>query len=407
MRHCVIGFVAIVLGVMVLLPAERSAADGPGQAIDLTKAKELYERQQKGEKLSADEQVYLNNARQVRAQRQQRGPASQPAQLTPKPTMGLTPLTEMAADDTYKGEDGGLYGGGSNEPPKLHQAAAVAESAKIRPLDETGKPADGGRIVLLSMGMSNTTQEFSKFKELADADAAKSPAVTIVDGAQGGKAALQWNGPSGANVWAEVDRRLKAAGVTAEQVQVVFIKQALITPAQYGEFPGHARELEKQLIGNLQLARNRFANLKVAYLTSRIYGGYARGMLNPEPFAYEGAFAVRWVIADQIKGDRPLNFDPRKGEVKSPLLLWGPYLWADGVTPRKSDQLAYQQEDLGPDGTHPSAGQGRKKVAELLLKFFTTDPLAKGWFTRSAAGGSDKPADTTPPTGGATTVPPL
>ena len=75
-----------------------------------------------------------------------------------------------------------------------------------------------------------------------------------------------------------------------------------------------------------------------------------------------------------------MNWDPAKGEVKAPLLLWGPYLWADGITPRKSDGLVYKRKDLGPDGTHPSQEFGRQKVAEQILKFFKTDPLAKGWF---------------------------
>jgi hypothetical protein len=38
----------------------------------------------------------------------------------------------------------------------------------------------------------------------------------------------------------------------------------------------------------------------------------------------------------------------RRGPVRAPLLLWGPYLWADGATPRKSDGLFYAPEDLGP-----------------------------------------------------------
>mgnify|MGYP003332739846 CR=1 FL=1 len=34
-------------------------------------------------------------------------------------------------------------------------------------------------------------------------------------------------------------------------------------------------------------------DLRIAYLGSRTYGGYATTPLNPEPHAYEGAFAVR------------------------------------------------------------------------------------------------------------------
>ena len=67
--------------------------------------------------------------------------------------------------------------------------------------------------------------------------------------------------------------------------------------------------------------------------------------------------------------------------MKSPLLLWGPYLWADGTTPRKSDKLVWLREDLSGDGVHPS-DSGRQKVAKMLLEFFATDPLAKRWFVK-------------------------
>jgi lysophospholipase L1-like esterase len=67
--------------------------------------------------------------------------------------------------------------------------------------------------------------------------------------------------------------------------------------------------------------------------------------------------------------------------VKSPLLLWGPYLWADGEKGRKIDHLVWKPEDLAGDGTHPS-DSGRRKVAGLLLGFMKTDPTAKMWFVR-------------------------
>src|SRR5262245_36084008 len=88
----------------------------------------------------------------------------------PKPTVGLKPLTEMSATDRYKGEDGGLYGGGKNEPPPALAAAARKELELIVPRDADGKPAADGMIALVSLSMSNATQEFSTFKPMADRD---------------------------------------------------------------------------------------------------------------------------------------------------------------------------------------------------------------------------------------------
>ncbi len=92
---------------------------------------------------------------------------------------------------------------------------------------------------------------------------------------------------------------------------------------------------------------------------------------------------MRWLIKRQIDGDEKLNYDAQKGDVVAPLLLWGPYLWADGQEPRKTDKLVWKRTDLSPgDGTHPSPA-GQKKVGELLLNFFKTDPTAKVWFTKN------------------------
>jgi len=152
-------------------------------------------------------------------------------------------------------------------------------------------------------------------------------------------------------------------------------------PAGWGKFPAHARKLADGMAVILNMAKERYPNLRVAYLSSRIYAGYATTPLNPEPYAYESAFSVRWLIEEQIKGEPNLNYDAQKGQVKSPLLLWGPYLWADGVEPRKADGLVWKRQDLAGDGTHPSKS-GRRKVAEMLLKFFKTDPNAHGWFLK-------------------------
>ena len=110
--------------------------------------------------------------------------------------------------------------------------------------------------------------------------------------------------------------------------------------------------------------------MKIVYLSSRIYGGYATTSLNPEPYAYEGGFAMKHVIADQIAG-----------KVELPWLAWGPYLWTDGLKGRKQDDVVWKREDVGQDGTHPS-NTGREKVARMLLEFLKKDATARPWFLK-------------------------
>jgi Cu/Ag efflux protein CusF len=294
-------------------------------------------------------------------------------------TSAFKPLTELGAGK-YQGSEGGLYPDGKNERPKEHEAAGVSLAKQVRPLDADGKPAAAGKIVLLSIGMSNTTQEFRVFKRLADADTDKSAMVTLIDGAQGGMTAARIKDPDskggGMQFWKTVDDRLKEAGVTAAQVQVVWIKEANAGPTD--KFPKYAETLRDELGQIVRVLHKRFPNLKLAYLSSRIYAGYAVTRLNPEPYAYESGFSVKWLIEEQLKGDKALNYDPAKGEVQAPWLSWGPYLWANGTT-KRADGLLYEREDLAEDGTHPTAS-GARKVAKQLLEFFKSDSTAKSWF---------------------------
>ncbi len=227
--------------------------------------------------------------------------------------------------------------------------------------------------------MSNTTQVFSVFKKLVDADAEKNPRLLIVDGAQGGQTAARIADleGTGAKYWAEVDRRLQAAGATRAQVQTAWIKEANAGPSE--GFPKYARDLQAQQARIVRLMHDRFPNLKLVYLSSRTYGGYATTRLNPEPYAYESGLSVRWLIEQQLKGDPTLNYDPAKGKVTVPWLSWGPYLWANGMT-KRADGFYYEKNDfVGADGTHPSL-DGRAKVARELLRFFKTDTTTRPWF---------------------------
>jgi hypothetical protein len=358
-----------------------SAADPP---IDQRKLRTLHQRVRSGETLNAEDQAYYDRGK---AERQPRGaPAAPPApDSTAKPgtgvSTGLVPLSDMSAADRYKGEDGGLYGEGRNTPPEAHGKAAMESAAKIQPLDAEGKPSPTGKIVLLTHGMSNTTNESQRFLEVANADTRKNPSLVLIDGAQGGMDSRKWVADThtrrDTSPWETLDKRIQNAGATAQQVQVIWMKHALARVAQYGEFPKHAGKLKDDEAEITRMLKQRFPNLRIIYLASRSYAGYATTELNPEPFAYESAFAVRWLIQNQMKGDPQLSY----ADGKAPLLLWGPYLWADGEKGRKAGDLAYKREDYREDGTHPT-DSGRQKVAAQLLHFFTSDPTTVGWFVK-------------------------
>lgn len=291
-------------------------------------------------------------------------------------TSGLIPLTEMSAADRYKGEDGGLYGRGQNMPPAAQLRDALAAAKKITPLGQDGKPSAQGKIVLLSIGMSNTSMEFTNFKKKAENDLQKSPNVVLINGAQNGQGAELWIEQEGP--WNELDKRLDESGISPSQVQVVWLKHASMRVRSYGEFPNAPKKLQLFLTQIINKAKRKYPNLQIAYLGCRIYGGYS--VTNQfEPIAYESVFADRWVILDQISGSADLNHDPAKGDVRAPVVLWGPYLWADGVTPRKSDGMIWARSDIKDDGVHPAA-TGMDKVGNLLLNFFKTDQTAKSWF---------------------------
>jgi hypothetical protein len=279
---------------------------------------------------------------------------------------------------TYQGFQGGLYPGGGNTRPASHDEAADA-AARIMLLDPNGVPnAVNGRIVLISVGMSNTTIESQSFIPLAVADPDRNTRVTIIDGAQGGWTATRVADPNQNSVyWNTVNARLTSAGVTPLQVEAVWLKEAEASPTQ--PFPAHAQGLEANLEQIVRIVRARYPNTRQLYASSRIYAGYATTNLNPEPYAYESAFSVKWMIEQQLAGAPSLNFDPSRGPVVAPWLSWDAYLWADGLVPR-GDGLTWLCSDLrDTDGTHPSA-DGAAKVAGMLHAFFRADPVASRWY---------------------------
>jgi PKD repeat protein len=296
--------------------------------------------------------------------------------------LSSTPLNDLGTG-SYNGQEGGLYPNGTDQRPAAVETLAEKLAAQVAPLDANGNVnTASGKVALLSIGMSNTALEWNggagAFEPVANADPSKNGDVVVVNGAQFGADANAWADPN-SYVWNAAQQSLQQASVTVKQVEVVWLKEALAVPAQYGGFLPAAQKLQSDLEAIARNLKTHYPNIKIAYLSSRthaftsdLYG------LNPEPYAYESGFAVKWAIQDQIDGKGNLNDDPAKGPVTAPLLSWGPYLWANGVAPR-SDGFTWTLNDVGADLTHPSPS-GVAKVGQELLAFFKTDPTATPWF---------------------------
>ncbi|CAN5320123.1 hypothetical protein BH24ACT7_BH24ACT7_01980 [soil metagenome] len=289
---------------------------------------------------------------------------------------GNTPINDLGTG-TYEGAEGGLYPGGSNEITDDHLALGMVRASEILPRNEAGEPDPDGKIVFASIGVSNTRREFTAFLSVAGADPDMADSIVLVNGAQNGEPVSAWLDPN-AGVWQLYDRALTNAGVTAAQVQAAWVKIPEGFNTEPPAFPTNALEYRNELTSALRTIQDKMPNLQVAYMSSRIYGGYnAVSSPNPEPNAYEEGFGVKWVIEAQMAGNPVLNANPDTGEVEAPWVAWGPYLWADGTTPR-ADGTTWQCGDINSDGIHPN-GAGSDKVAGMLLDFLHEEPTAE-WF---------------------------
>jgi PKD repeat protein len=303
--------------------------------------------------------------------------------------VGLTALPDLGWGN-YSNNNryfiGGLYPNGANQRPAAHEAAGLRiATEEIQPLDTNGVPATNGAIVLISSGMSNTTQEWASkgtnhFTGQALRDPSRNPRLTIVDGAIGGQDAPAWTNINSPN-WSNVLSRIRNAGRSSNQVQVLWIKQAIA--GETGALTNHAVQLQRYVEVIIRNAKRLFPNLKICYVSSRTRAYVYGSGLNPEPFSYETAFAMKWLVEKQINGAAELNFDPARGPAVAPWISWGPYLWTDGLRGRSDRLLTVCPDDLENDFTHPSANGHVPKVGNQLLAFFKTDPTATPWFLRT------------------------
>ena len=76
-----------------------------------------------------------------------------------------TPIMDMPQPDgtclTYDSFEGGLYENCSDVVPSDHDADGQYIATQIQPLDVNGNPSSTGKVIFVSMGMSNAQNEFA------------------------------------------------------------------------------------------------------------------------------------------------------------------------------------------------------------------------------------------------------
>jgi hypothetical protein len=247
---------------------------------------------------------------------------------------------------------------------------------------------------MLAVGMSNAAREFGvpgrqqphTFIGMSLMDpSVNSSNLVMITGARSGQDAPDWEHANDYNYNWIRDNQLLPNGVTENQVQIIWLKQANGDARTFAPLPSpqaDAYVLMQRLGNTLRALKTRYPNLRQVFISSRIYAGYSNDNLNPEPYAYETGFAVKWLIEAQIQQMATGVIDPHAGDLNyntvAPWIAWGPYMWANGDMPR-SDGLVWLPQDFATDGTHPFI-EGQRKVASMLMNFFSQSPLTQCWF---------------------------
>ncbi len=187
------------------------------------------------------------------------------------------------------------------------------------------------------------------------------------------------------NYWDIIyENRLEPKGITPEQIQIAWLFQGSRADTIF-DMPGYGDAIKDRIQVTLSSMLVRYPNLKLVYVASPYYGGYADPTYEMyksihEPGAYRCGFGYKWAMEAQITGDPDFKY-MAPGKVM-PYMIWGPYTWADGINPRNYDSLYWNCEvDYSTDGGgfHLS-GSGKDKLAHIWNDFFKTDTLSEIWY---------------------------
>jgi len=280
-------------------------------------------------------------------------------------------LTPFVAGGRYRDQyETGRYPGGQREMPAAHRRAGERIAALIRPLGTEGQPdAREARILALVMGHSNCRMYFSALQRHFEEQAEHlNPRFELLNAAVGGQQLpeiVRLEGP----VWDRAHELAHQPGRSPEQVQVLFLHTTYhgwrnVAGTPPGPFPETMRRMQQDLARVLEQCVRLYPNLRIAYLTCdgfRHFTGF-------EPHVYQEAFALKWLIESQIRGEPGTAFEG--AERRLPWLEWGPYIWDNTWDP-----------SYFTDGVHP-APKAQSLFVEKYWQHLTHDSVAWPWLLK-------------------------
>lgn len=291
----------------------------------------------------------------------------------PPPPGARVPISSLVGG-SYMGFEGGLYDG-TNVMPAAHASAA---------------PVLSGPVVMLSLGMSNARQFWcsgsGQVSSNGPCDAVSFmasnsavPSVDFCNYAANFHTAPFWTGiaPRGNYGWGTsppTGDRLGQCGLTNADPDVVWVQlannmQQLPGPA-LPDPNADAYRMVEQFGDMLRKMSVEMPNVRQVFFSPRRHAECASpSSVNPEPYAYETGWAIKWLIGAQITQRASNQVDPRAGDLLGavPWIDWGPYLWDDS-----------EPCSTFSDGIHPN-NVGRTIVSAALDDFFNASAQT-GWY---------------------------
>lgn len=301
---------------------------------------------------------------------------------------GLVPLTDMGAS-FYENVQGGLYPNGLNYLTGKHKKNGINISKALKPLDTLGNiDYLNGEIIILGLGASVASNAYNAYLDslhFYEWEGVNN-CLSLKGMFAGGKDLTTMVDLSDYTYWRNIRLRMQDRGDTYEQVQLIWLLQNSDFDTT-SVFSDYYNAVLAKYISLMQILKDTFPNLKQVYISSMHYGGYidpthVRYPALHEPRTYWNGLVVKDLISKQINGDPTLKFSGPNPQAA--WLCWGPYFWADGMNPRKTDGLSwscdqYRNDPVGGGFHLVDSAYALGVEAQMLWDFFTTDPVASIW----------------------------